>query len=74
MWIAGFAWKGRRPVCGSKKSRGQGRWKCSHTKGTSRAHPKKVENIGMEEKITLPKVLPCPTAPFMIDAWLCSLI
>ena len=55
-------------MCGSKKCRGKDRWRCTHTKKTKGAHPKRVENICMEEKVTLPKVLPCPSAPLLMHA------
>ena len=56
LWVSGFQWV---PLarCGTRTAAGD-LVKCKHLKNKSnKQHPKKVENMVMEEKVLLPKDL-----------------
>ena len=68
LWTSGFTWvpKAR---CGTKKEDGRTYFKCKHLKNkTNNQHPKKVENMGMEEKVLLPKDLVTSLLEAMVQA------
>ena len=69
LWITGFKWVPK-PRCLTKKNK-DSYWKCEHLLKPGKRdnkHPQKVENMSMEEKVTLPKKLTKSLLNCMVQA------